>query len=227
LRLGASEGREIAMTEETESGQPAPTAPSTPIEPHGTSAELLSRYCRGDEDAAQEIFRRYVERLTRLARSRLSPRLAGRTDPEDVVLSAWRSFFVGARAGRFSLRRSGDLWRLLVSITMHKLYRQARRHTAERRSVAAEQSLERTAEELLPTAGREPTPEEAVALADELELVMSRLDACGRRVLELRLQGEPLDAIAEDTGRSERTVRRLLARTRELLSERLGSESDD
>jgi RNA polymerase sigma factor (sigma-70 family) len=187
----------------------------------------LARYRGGDERAAAEIFRRYVERLTRLARSRLSPRLAGRTDPEDVVLSAWRSFFVGARAGRFSLRRSGDLWRLLVSITMHKLYRQARRYGAQRRSVAVEQSLERTPEDLLPVADREPTPEEAVTLADELEAVMSRLDACGRRVLELRLQGEPLAAIAQDTGRSERTVRRVLADIRGLLAGRLGTESDD
>jgi RNA polymerase sigma factor (sigma-70 family) len=202
--------------------RPAPAA----IEHHGTSAELLRRYRDGDEDAAEEIFRRYVERLTRLARSRLSPRLAGRTDPEDVVLSAWRSFFVGARAGRFSLRRSGDLWRLLVSITMHKLYHQARRHTAERRGVAVEQSLEQTAAELLPAAGREPTPEEAITLADELEAVLSRLDACGRRVLELRLQGEPLATIAEDTGRSERTVRRLLRQIRGLLAGRLGVGSD-
>jgi RNA polymerase sigma factor (sigma-70 family) len=201
--------------------------PSTPFEHHGTSAELLRRCRDGDEDAAEEIFRRYVERLTRLARSRLSPRLAGRTDPEDVVLSAWRSFFVGARAGRFSLGRSGDLWRLLVSITMHKLYRQARRHTAERRCVAVEQSLERTAEEWLPADGREPTPDEAITLADELEAVLSRLDACGRRVLELRLQGESLATIAADTGCSERTVRRLLAQIRELLAGRLGDRTDD
>lgn len=209
------------MPNETRGRQPART------EPHGTSAELLARYRGGDEDAAGEIFRRYVERLTRLARSRLSPRLASRTDPEDVVLSAWRSFFVGARAGRFSLRRSGDLWRLLVSITMHKLYRQARRHSAEMRSLSVEQSLERTKEECLPADDREPTPEEALALADELEAVMARLDACGRRVLELRLQGEPLAAIAEDTGRSERTIRRLLARIRELLVQRLENDSDD
>ena len=63
--------------------------------------------------------------------------------------------------------------------------------------------------------------------ADELEAVMSRLDECGRRVLELRLQGEPLDVIAQDTGRSERTVRRLLADIRGLLARRLGSQPDD
>jgi hypothetical protein len=85
--------------------------------PDETSAELLARYRNGDDDAAEELFCRYVTRLTSLARTRLSPKLATRTDPEDVVLSAYRSFFVGVRKGRFRLRRSGDPWRLLVSIT--------------------------------------------------------------------------------------------------------------
>ena len=191
----------------------------------GTSAELFARYQGGDDEAAEEIFERYLERLTRLARSRLSPRLASRTDPEDVVLSAWRSFFLGARAGKFTLRRSGDLWRLLASITMHKVYRQARQHTAERRSVGVEQSLERM-QEFLPARDQEPSPEEALALAEELEAVMSKLDAFGRRVLELRLQGETLAEIAADTGRSERTVRRMLAHLRELLAQRGEADFD-
>jgi RNA polymerase sigma factor (sigma-70 family) len=202
-----------------------PNPKSGPTELHGTSAELFTRYQDGDDEAAEEIFHRYLERLTRLARSRLSPRLASRTDPEDVVLSAWRSFFLGARAGKFALRRSGDLWRLLASITLHKVYRHARRHTAERRSVVVEQSLERM-QEFLPARNQEPSPEEALALADELETVMTQLDAFGRRVLELRLQGETLAAIAADTGRSERTVRRMLAHLRELLAQRLEAESD-
>jgi len=78
------------------------------------SDELLRRYREGGESAAAEIFDRYVARLTRLARSRMAARLARRIDPEDVVLSAYRSFFVAARRDRFALRRSGDLWRLLV-----------------------------------------------------------------------------------------------------------------
>ncbi len=194
---------------------------------HGTSAELLGRYQRGDDKAADAIFHRYLERLTRLARTRLSSRLASRTDPEDVVLSAWRSFFVGARAGKYSLRRSGDLWRLLASITLHKVYHQARRHTAERRSVAIEQSLESLNNGFPLAAEREPSPEEAIALADELEAVMFQLDREGQRVLELRLQGESLAGIAEDIGRSERTVRRVLAQIRTLLAGRLGTKFDE
>ena len=190
-----------------------------------TSAEILARYRGGDEQAAEELFCRYVGRLTLLARSRLSPKLASRTDPEDIVLSAYRSFFIGAREGRFLLTRSGDLWRLLVSITMHKLYRHVRKHSAEMRSVTAEQSLESTKEEQLPFA-RDPSPEEAIAIADELEALMSTLDAFARRVLELRLQEEQLSTIAAETGRSERTVRRTLRAIRERLAERMEREAN-
>ena len=68
-----------------------------------TSAEILKRYREGDQDASDELFSRYVGRLTLLARSRLSPALARRSDPEDVVLSAYRSFFIRARDGRLTL----------------------------------------------------------------------------------------------------------------------------
>jgi RNA polymerase sigma factor (sigma-70 family) len=191
----------------------------------GTSLVLLERFRDGDDRAAEALFSRYFERLTLLARSRLSPRLACRTDPEDIVLSVYRCFFVGARAGRFRLSRGGDLWRLLASITKHKLLREARHHSADRRSVDRELPLDRAEEATFLGRQTEPTPEDAVALADELEWVLSRLNVFGRRVLELRLQGAQLSEIAEDTGRSERTIRRTLGEIRELLAERLDHEA--
>jgi RNA polymerase sigma factor (sigma-70 family) len=186
-----------------------------------TSLVLLERIREGDDLAAEAVFSRYFERLTLLARSRLAPRLARRMDPEDIVLSAYRSFFVGARTGRFTLRRGGDLWRLLASITKHKLFRAARHQGADRRSVNSELPLDQTEEGRFLSRQPEPTPEEAVALADELERVLAQLNTLGRRVLELRLQGARLSEIAEDTGRSERTIRRTLGQIRDLLAERL------
>jgi RNA polymerase sigma factor (sigma-70 family) len=186
-----------------------------------TSLALLEGLRQGDESAAEEVFALYFERLVLLARSRLSTRLARRADPEDIVLSVYRSFFVGARRGRFQLRRGGDLWRLLASITKHKVLRQARNQRAERRSVEVEVSLDRAEEGRLPGRKHEPSAEEALFLADELEGVFAALSALGRRVLELRLQGSRLSEIAKETGRSERTIRRALGQIREILAERL------
>jgi eukaryotic-like serine/threonine-protein kinase len=182
-----------------------------------TSLVLLERCREGDERAAEALFSRYFERLTSLARSRLSTRLKRRTDPEDVVLSVYRSFFLGARAGRFTLTRGGDLWRLLASITKHKLLRQIRHASADRRSVDNEVSIEDVDKAWLHERILDPTPEEALAIADELGWILAQLDPDARRVLELRLQGSQLSEIANDTGRSERTVRRTLAQIRDLM----------
>ena len=190
-------------------------------QPNWTSLVLLERFREGDDLAAEALFSRYFERLTSLARSRLSVRLASRTDPEDIVMSVYRSFFVGARTGRFTLSRGGDLWRLLASITKHKLLRQARHHGAERRSVDVETQLDPDDDGRFPGRRLDPGPEDAVALADELEWVLAQFDPFVRRVLELRLQGAQLAEIARDTARSERTVRRVLGQVRELLAGRL------
>jgi len=176
------------------------------------SADLMARWRDGDEAAAEEMVRRYAERLCALARSRLSARLARHVDPEDVVQSAYRSFFAAARAGRYDLRRSGDLWRLLAAITLHKLRRQAERHAAGKRAAAERPAL--PDDELL---AREPTPEAAAALVDTVEQLLRGLGPTQRRMVELRLQGCGLDEIAAELGRSERTVRRLLDLVRERL----------
>ena len=193
------------------------------------SVELLAKYRAGDEQAATELFRRYVSRLTVLARARIAPRIARRFDAEDVVLSAYRSFFIRARDGQFALARSGDLWRLLVEIVLRKLYRQAARHTADKRSIDREQPLPTGGEsawEALSLRSASPTAEEAMALAEVLEIFMQQLEPLLRRVVELRLQDRPIADIAAATHRSERTIRRILEDLRHRL-ESLLSESGD
>lgn len=183
-----------------------------------TSADLLDRFRRGDESAAHALFARYFDRLAATARSRLADRLSTRVDAEDVALSAYRSFFAGAREGHYVLGRGGDLWRLLSAIARHKRLKRVRHERAARRSFELETSLDRLAD-VPPDA--DPGPEAAVALADELERAISLLDPFGRRVLELRLKGWRVSEIAEDSGRSERSVRRSLSQIRDLLRGRL------
>jgi RNA polymerase sigma-70 factor (ECF subfamily) len=184
------------------------------------SLALVARWRGGDQQAATELFQRYAQRLIGLARNHLSSRLSNRLDPEDVVQSVCRSFFTGARDGRYMLQQSGDLWRLLVAMTLNKLHDKARRHTAEKRSVdreasfGSEESLFGMQAEAL---AREPSPEEATTLVDLLENVLRPFDGPHRRMIELRLQGYPLDEIAADTGHCRHTVMRVLKRVRDEL----------
>jgi len=186
------------------------------------SVELLERYRRGDERAADALFTRYVERLTAMVRWQLASPMRRRLDPEDVVLSAYRSFFVRARQGDFALERSGDLWKLLVTITLNKLRRQVAHHRAAKREAGRERPLE----EPVVAYAAGPTPLEALAAAEELRALMGKLTPLQRQVLELRLQECRWDEIAAVTGRSERTARRALEEVRVLWQQELSAELD-
>jgi RNA polymerase sigma-70 factor (ECF subfamily) len=187
------------------------------------SVDLVARWRRGDQQAAQELFERYVVQLVGLARSRLSAKMAQRVDAEDVVQSAYRSFFVNVREGRYKLHRGGDLWRLLVATMLHKLQDQVKRHKARKRNIDAEQGFgsEDSLYGIQPEAlSAIPSPLEALTLVDEVEEVMRRLDPLQRRVLELRLEGCNLDEIAAAIERCPQTVRRTLERIKKDLEQR-------
>ncbi|MBX3447997.1 MAG: hypothetical protein KF777_00475 [Planctomycetaceae bacterium] len=151
-----------------------------------SNQELLAAWKEGNQQAARVLVRRYMVRLTALARSRLSRRLARRIDPEDVVMSAWRSFFVGTNLGRLAIANDDNPWPLLVTITLRKLARQAERHSAERRNAGQDVSLEENVDWQM-AVSRDPSPEEAAMLVDEVETLMGQLDDFNREVLTRRL----------------------------------------
>lgn len=190
----------------------------------GTSHKLLDRIRSGDEQAAAELLDRYTDRLIALARSRLSKKMARRLDPEDIVQSACRSFFRSARQGRYEVRDSDDLWRLLAAITVHKAVCQVRRHTAAKRAIGAEESsgvggiIQVVSPEAL---ARDPLPDEAALLVEETKLMMGCLSPLHRRILQLCLQGHDVDRVADEAGCSEGTVQRAMKLAKSHLERRL------
>jgi RNA polymerase sigma-70 factor (ECF subfamily) len=191
------------------------------------SADLLSRWRAGDERAADELFSRYTPRLIAMARRRISAALTRRVDAEDVVQSAYRRFHAAARDGKFVLRQSGDLWRLLATMTLHKLHHEVERHGAARRAVGRERTFggESSLGAIGPAVARTPSPPELVAVLEELELVLSALSPRHRQMAELRLQGYRIEEIAQATARSERLVRRVLDQVKDRLAHRCGAMS--
>jgi tRNA A-37 threonylcarbamoyl transferase component Bud32/DNA-directed RNA polymerase specialized sigma24 family protein len=170
------------------------------------SEDLLRMYRDGSSAAATELFDRYVQRLISLTRGRIAPQLRRRIDPEDVVQSAYRSFFLHAANGQYRLDNAGDLWRLLAAITLHKLHGQVEKHTAQRRDYNREQ----LAVFPLGQVGREPTPAEVITAIEQMSLICDQLTDEEGRVLNAFLQGHANDQIAKILQRSPRTVRRVL-----------------
>ncbi|MEW4526391.1 sigma-70 family RNA polymerase sigma factor [Maioricimonas sp. JC845] len=188
-----------------------------------TSVNLYHRYRAGDSDAANDIFRRYVDRLVGLVRNRMSRPIQRRIDPEDIVQSAWRAFFDKATSGEFEIRQEGDLWSLLAAIAVKKMLSQVRYHRAAKRTVDRDGegrgSGLKVLSESLDAGG--PPPEQATMFFEELDAFMVTLDPTQRKVLGLRLQDWSNEQIAREIGRSTRTVRRTLEEIHLALLERL------
>lgn len=192
-----------------------------------TAAQLVDAWREGSQEAATLLFERYVVRLTALARARLSRRLARRVDPEELVMSAYRSFFVRARDGRVTLAPFDDLWPLLVTITLRKLARRARGARAERRDIDREVPFDEAAAGLVAwrdTLADSPGPEHAALVADEVEWLLAQLSSADREVLTRQLQGLGATEIAAELNVSDRTVRRSQERIRRLLADRADYE---
>ncbi len=177
-----------------------------------------SEDCYPQEDP-RLVFERFSRRLIGLARGHLDARLQHKVDPEDVVQSAYKSLLLRYGEGALAAEGWEGLWGLLTMITVRKCADRARFHRAERRDVRREAAP--TAADGSPAwreaLGREPTPDQAVVLAETVEGLLGRLDADERTMIEMSLQGFSTQEISERTGRAERSVRRLRERVRKYL----------
>jgi RNA polymerase sigma-70 factor (ECF subfamily) len=182
-------------------------------------AEFLARLRSGDDAAARELFQRFAGQLIALARRRFNTRLQRKVDPEDIVQSAYKSFFLRYGDGNLNVVNWNSLWGLLTLITLRKCAERAAYYRAGRRDVAREVSAPAGAEGTpwLEALGREPTPLEAAELSETVEQLFAGLDEDERPVLELSLQGYSTREISQQLGRAERTVRLL----RECVRKRL------
>jgi RNA polymerase sigma-70 factor, ECF subfamily len=182
--------------------------------------DFLARLQARDGDAARELFRRFTHQLIALARRRFDGAFKDKVDPEDVVQSAYKSFFLRYGEGGADVANWNSLWGLLTVITLRKCAERVAYHRAECRDVAREASAPPGPEDGAPwpeAAGREPTPLEAALLGEAVESLLASLDGGSRTVIELSLQGYTTQEISERLGLVERTVRRLRERVRERL----------
>lgn len=189
--------------------------------------DLLARLKSGKDIAARAVFERFTGRLIDLTRRQLDARLRHKIDPEDVVQSAYKSFFV--RFGDTLANQSWDgLWGLLTLITLRKCSDRVRYYRTEGRNIAREAAAPAAPEMPEPwrdAVGREPTPEEAAVLAETVEALLRDLDQDERPIVELSLQGYSTQEISTQLGRAERSVRRLRERVRQRLERMQNTET--
>jgi RNA polymerase sigma-70 factor (ECF subfamily) len=173
--------------------------------------EFMNRVRAGDELAALHVHRLFVHRLIALARSRLEKSLASKLDPEDVVQSVFRSFFVRCSMQQLdNIDGWESLWNLLALITVRKCHNKREHFFASRRDVRREVPLDGEGSGSQSVRLDDPTPAQAAVLTDLLEQLMRCLTDRERLILSLHLQGYTVPEICQLTGRAKRTVWRAI-----------------
>lgn len=175
----------------------------------------------GNSVAAQMLWEVYFQRMVELARRKLSDVPRAVADEEDVALSAFKSFCLGAREGRFTqLLDRDNLWPLLMAITAHKSVDLIRGENRQKRGGTGQAAVDGAPDSpVRPVAvplseiiSREPTPEFAAEMSDQLQRLLARLDVTGdpdlRRIALLKLDGYSTGEIAARIGCVGRTVER-------------------
>jgi RNA polymerase sigma-70 factor (ECF subfamily) len=193
--------------------------------------DLMARLKAGRNDAATQVFSRFATRLIALARSQLSPQIRQKLDPEDVLQSVFRSFFLRNAEGQFGEFESWDnLWAMLVVLTLRKCGRRVDYFHAACRDVQREVSsavpADSSTSDFAPSAA-EPTPFEAAMLTETVEQLMNNLEGRHRQILTLSLQGQPPAEISAQVGCTERTVYRVLEGVKDWLEAARGAEGQD
>jgi DNA-directed RNA polymerase specialized sigma24 family protein len=188
----------------------------------------------GDEEIARKIWNEYFGRLVRLARRKLDGMPLRDVDEEDVALSAMNSFYHGMVQQKFgNVKNREDLWKLLVTITARKATAKLRRHYAQKRgggSIRGEsvfgQKEELNRNGIGNVLGTEPTPELALAVVENCQILLDKLgDETLRQIALLTLEGHRTEEIAVKLGCVRRTVERKIERIREIWSEENPSNS--
>lgn len=193
--------------------------------------EVMSRLKAGDQDAARVVFDRFTGRLIAMVRSRIPNQVAAKFDADDVIQSAYRSFFIHQREGQYDwLEGWGSLWSLLAQIAARKCGRKLGYFHAAKRNATREVTVEFSGDSDASdweAIANGPSPEEAAMLNDIVERLMRQLEPHERTFLQMALQGESTARIAEATGYGEWMVQRFLRRLKDRLNRMNEEGSED
>lgn len=187
----------------------------------------LDELKRADRQAAQHLWNHYYGRLLALAKRKFNGLPTRTYDEEDAALSAFRSFCDGVANDRFpDLFSRDNLWSLLVTITARKVIARKRyEHRARRGGEDVWEELFFEQSEIVESAAngmqsREPTPDFALEVAEQFEVLINHLDQpVLREIVSMKLEGYTNDEIAASLGCTRRSVQRKLAVIRAELSE--------
>ena len=129
---------------------------------------LVERLRAGDEEALNALVDRYYDRVRRIARIRIGPRLASRTDSEDLVQETFAIAF--RKIGELELENHSSIIRYLSRVLENQIrgavdyFSAQKRHPARGELLSAEETAVRR--ELSDAPGREKDPLDQASLRE-------------------------------------------------------------
>ena len=189
----------------------------------GSVTHQISLLKEGDDAAAHKLWQRYFQRLVRLARRNLRPNSRRSADEEDVALMAFANFCRRAGQGQFpKVQHRGDLWPLLVTLTVRMAIDHVRHEDRQKRGGPAPddpKSPPRDRSRRHDTgqiADRQPTPEFLAQVSEECERLLSALDDTELKSIAMwKCEGYTNEEIAARLGVVLRTVERKVHQIRQ------------
>lgn len=179
--------------------------------------------------AIERLTDKYLGRLERFAKSRMSPSIRQVEDEQDVAINVLNEFFVGILNGKYDgLQDRKQLWRLLAKITVCRVIDHYEKYHAHKRGGGMTQNFGFSSDSsssdfsaISQISIDEIDPQLSVGLKDSYERLLDGLDESrDQKIVQLTLEGLDNRAIAKRLGTSERNVRyRLDAIQKKLIDE--------
>lgn len=187
-------------------------------------ALLVDRWRAGDQTAFRAIVDRYRDRIF----ARVYSMLKNREDAEEVTQDAFIRAHRGLAQFRGEASFSTWLHQIATNLARNRYWYWWRRKRDVSMSLEAELSpgAEISLIDVLPASDRDPSEEAIIAeLSDRVAVCLPEMNPKHRQILDLRLnQNLSYEEIAERLQISVGTVKSRLARARDGLREKMGSE---
>ncbi len=211
----------------------------TPAAPNDISL-LIRRIEAGDAESASELWKYCFTRLHAYCQRKLPSNLCRILDEEDLALSAFKSFCLGAQDGKFGpIDGRDEFWKLMYCIAARKARVSVRYQQALKRGggqvrgesvfldgTSPYQNSESAARGIEQVAQENACPVSIEAFLTDCEELFEQLDTNELRMIAMmRVEGYSVDEIADRIGCAKRSVERRLNLIRQIwksASEDLG-----
>jgi len=177
-------------------------------------AHLVARIRDGDERALERLLAIIAPPMRRIAATFVGPALRSHVDADDLVQRAALILWHGLRAGKFEVSSPQQLMSLARTFLKRQAAKAVQKYQSAMTAMAATGEFDLGAtmveQSVMPVA----CPVKKAETSEQIQNLMTRVNADDRRMLELLLQGHTIAAAARELKIEPAALRMRLSRLR-------------